>query len=529
MASEKKKSTTKKTTAKKTNNTKKRVSTTKKTATTAKKKTNTPKKNTTTVKKSTVVNKTNEKKSYVKTQKISIEENKVLVELKNILNTIKKFFKSLKDKYNKTDKYIKWLINVSIVCVLFLIVIGIMALTQKKYYESKTVFYDSYNGVVVDNSNAVVVGTTDVKETIFDTNVKDNSHGKITKYDYKGNIEFQNIHDKGYATAFNSVISVEDGYIVVGTGVFSEEEKNNEGKEALIIKYDKDGEIVWEKFYHVLTDTSFKKVIEVEDGYVAVGQSIYANLEVGNHTTGGAIIVKYDKEGNEIWHNNHGGTKSGNFNDVVSVNGEYYAVGKDGTDWGNIVKFDKNGKYLWHKNYSYTDGTGLQGIAYNDGYLYVVGSKKILDASIGDNDDRSTTNTDAVFIKFDLEGNIIFEKLFGGSNYEKYNSILVYHNNFYIVGHICSTDAGLKVIKSTNDKMSGLIVRYDINGYILKKEVFGGSNNDNLTDIDTDGISLYAVGYSNSKDGNINKNSNGKDYRGKLIKLNSKFKTMYVK
>ena len=50
--------------------------------------------------------------------------------------------------------------------------------------------------------------------------------------------------------------------------------------------------------------------------------------------------------------------------------------------------------------------------------------------------------------------------------------------------------------------MTGLIVRYDINGNILKKEVLGGSNNDNLTNIATDGISFYVVGYSNSNNGN---------------------------
>ena len=73
----------------------------------------------------------------------------------------------------------------------------------------------------------------------------------------------------------------------------------------MIIKYDKDGNIVWEKFYHVVTYTRFNKVIETSDGYVAIGQSIYANMEMGNNTTGGGIIVKYDKDGNEIWHNNH--------------------------------------------------------------------------------------------------------------------------------------------------------------------------------------------------------------------------------
>lgn len=471
------------------------------------------------------IKKTNTKKNTSKKKNIQ-KKNINKVTNNNIFDRVKNFFKDMLVKYKKLTKPIKLLIIVFGICLVVLILDGLLFLANRNINSGK-VFYNSYSSVVSDDSNTVLVGTTDSKETDNESLLKDNSRGKIVKYDYKGNIEFQKIYTKGIASSFKSVISVEDGYIVVGTAIFTEEEKDNQGQEAIIIKYSKDGDIVWEKYYSVLTNTNFSKVIEIEDGYVAVGQSIYANLEVGNHTTGGAIIVKYDKDGNEIWHNNHGGTKSGNFNDVVYTESGIYAVGKDGTDWGNLVKYDLDGKYLWHKNYAYTDSSGFMGIAYLNDNLYVVGSKKILKDE--NDDDRNTLNTDALFIKYDLDGNIVFEKTFGGSSYEKYNSILVYHNNFYIVGHICSNDAGLKLTNDLTDEMTGLVVRYDINGYILKKEIFGGSNNDNLTGIATDGISFYVSGYSNSKDGNIAVNNNGKDYLGKLIKLNSKFKTIYVR
>ena len=113
--------------------------------------------------------------------------------------------------------------------------------------------------------------------------------------------------------------------------------------------------------------------------------------------------------------------KSGNFNDIVEVDGNFYVVGKDATDSANIIKYDKDGKYQWHKNYSYTDGIGFTGITYYDNSLYVVGSKKILPEGTTDSDDRDTTNTDGLFIKYDLDGNIVFEKCFGGKNYERYS------------------------------------------------------------------------------------------------------------
>ena len=462
-----------------------------------------------------------EKTSKKETKKV--KEKKIKVKEKSNENILKRIIK----KFKSFTLPVKVLIIVSFVCGIVLVIEGVLALNHKGYLDRHTVYYESYNGVEMDGDYIVVVGGSDLKHGSF-TNSKDNERGKIVKYNEKGEVKFEKTYTRGISTTFTSVTSVSDGYIVTGTGIFSEEEQKSEGKEAVIIKYSKSGEIIWEKFYQVITDTSFNKVIAVSDGYVAIGQSIYANMEMGNHTTGGGIIVKYDFDGNEVWHNNHGGTKSGNFKDIVQVKGDYYVVGKDGADSANIVKFNNKGEYQWHKNYSFTDSVGFTGIAYAEDGLYVVGSKKILEDE--NQEDRTTSNTDALLVKYDMDGNVKFEKTFGGSNYERYNNIIAYHNNFYVVGHTTSKDAGLKITNDKADEMTGFVVRYDINGNILKKEVFGGSNNDNLLDIDTDGVSYYVVGYSNSGDGNIDSSkSNGKDYVGKLIKLNSKFKKLFVK
>ena len=467
--------------------------------------------------------------SIEKIEKVKKVDDNLAVEFESLKKMYSNKKREYKKKYKALSKPYRYLVAVFFICSLILISEGVIIAAGQRISNDGTVFHDSYSAVAVDDGNVVVVGNSDFKYSKLNEYTKGNARGKLIKYNNSGEIVFEKVYEKGLATSFNSIITVSDGYVVAGTGIFSEEEKKNEIKEAFILKYDKNGDLVWEKFYQVLTNTSFNRVKEVPDGYIVVGQSIYANMEVGNQENGGGIIVKYDRDGNQLWHNHHGGTKSGNFNDFVVVNNEIYVVGKDGADAGNLVKFSSNGEYLWHKNYVYTDSFGFGGIAYLDNNLFVVGSKKILPQGTGDNDDRSTSNTDAVLVKYDLDGNLVMEKTFGGSSYERYNRILLYHGNFYVVGHICSHDAGLKVTGDFSE-MTGLVVRYDRNGNILKKETFGGSNNDNITDIATDGISFFAVGYSNSGDGNITVNkSNGKDYFGELLKLNSRFKKMYSK
>ncbi len=437
--------------------------------------------------------------------------------------------KNVKKEPLFSKKTKKTLIIVSILCGGIILLEMIYFVYHRIQVDKNTIYYDSLNSVVIDNLDIVAVGSSNFRYSRYNNYTKGLEKAKFIKYDKDGKVIFEKMYEKGLNTTFSSIIAVEDGYVVVGSGEFSEQEQQNGAREAIILKYDQEGNLIWEKFYQVVTNTRFNKVIKTSDGYVAVGQSIYANMEMGNHTTGGGIIMKYDFDGNVVWYNNHGGIKSGNFNDIVEVNGDFYVVGKDATDSANIIKYNSNGEYQWHKNYSYTDGIGFTGIAYLDNALYVVGSKKILPEGTGDDDDRNTENTDALLVKYDLNGNILLEKNFGGSSYERYNSVIVYRDHLYIVGHTSSSDAGMK-ITTDGELMTGILVCYDKDGNIIKKESFGGNNNDNLTDIYTDGVSLYITGYSNSKNGNmVTSKNNGKDYFGKVIKLDFKFRELMVK
>lgn len=463
----------------------------------------------------------NIKNVFKKKNKDVVVKGKAVKKSDDKVNNKKPLFSSKKTKIA--------FIVVAIICGLIIIAESIMLVLHFMDVEKNTTYYDMYNSVTLDDTDILAVGQSDFRYSDDYSYTKDYVKAKLIKYDKNGKILFEKMYEKGITTTFNSVITVDDGYIVVGSGIFSDKEMEAEGREAFIVKYDKDGNIVWENFYSVLTNTAFNKVILVDDGYIAIGQSIYANFEMGNHTTGGGIIVKYGFDGKEKWHNNHGGTKSGSFNDIVKVGSDFYVVGKDGVDSANIVKYDKTGKYLWHKNYRYTDALGFTGITYVDNSLYVVGSKKILPEGTTDEDDRTTDNTDCLLVKYDLEGTIVFEKAFGGSSNERYNSIVSYHNNLYVVGHTTSKDAGL-IIDTDGELLTGIAVRYDIDGNILKKVVYGGSNNETLTDIVTDGVSLFVSGYSNSKDSTVGTSKdNGKDYFGRIVKSDLKFRKLMVK
>lgn len=424
----------------------------------------------------------------------------------------------------KTRKILKCVV---FACIGLIIVEGIYLLVLKNTILRGT-YYDVLNSVCLDGTDMVAVGSSDFKHSKENKHI-DKTKAKIVKYDKNGTILFEKMYNDGINSTFNSVISVEDGYVAVGSYEKNNEQTKEDLKDAIIVKYDKEGKELWSQTFSSLSNTKFNKVISVEDGYVVIGQSIYANMEMGNSTEGGGVILKYSKDGELLWKSFHGGTKSASFNGIVEVNGWLYVVGRDGTDFGNIVQFNSNGAYQWHKNYRYTDTLGLSDIVYKNDRLYAVGSKEIFDTDVTDDSDRNTTNTDALLICFGLDGEVIFEKTFGGSNMERFNSAVVYRNNIIAVGSSNSDDSGLKIF-TDGTKTAGILVKYDLNGNSENKMVLGGSNTDNITNVITDYSNLYVTSYTNSKDGNISTRSdNGKDYFGRLIKLDSRLHILFTK
>lgn len=423
--------------------------------------------------------------------------------------------KNVQEMRDQRLSKILWVII--ILCIVIVVIEGCVFLYVKNKQEQNTVYYDAFQMSASDGDRIVAVGSSDFRKSKLNPYTDGIEKGRLAVFDKNGEIQLEVQYDKGIASTFTSVLVIDDGYLVTGSGEYSDYQRENHLRDAFLIKYDKSGNKIWEKYYGVLSNTRFNKVIQTSDGYVVIGQSLYESMEVGNHTTGGGVIVKYDFDGNEVWHNNHGGNKSGNFNGIVEVKGNFYVVGKDAADSGNLIKFDKNGKYVWHKNYSYTDSLGFQDIAYLNDRLYVVGSKKILKDENAE--DRTTDNTDAILISYDMKGNIKKEELFGGSKKERFNDIEVMDDHLYLIGVSNSLDSDLKIEleESEEEITSGFMMVYDQDFNRLNSVTLGGTKNDVVNHMTTSGNQFYVSGYFTSKDGNISSGNNGKDYFGKAL------------
>ena len=355
-----------------------------------------------------------------------------------------------------SEKRKKILSVVIITCFVIIIVEVILMAGYKLSLERNVNRLNSISDIAKIDNGYIAVGLSDfhnshfINEEYYDytdetSNEKQRiitTQARIAKYDENLKVVWENTIKAKYDSAFNSVLVDDDGYVAVGSFAKDIEQVKANTQTAIIVKYDKTGKLMWKNTYSNLSDTKFNKVIKDGDNYIVIGQSIYENLEMGNHITGGGIIVRYNNKGEILEWNNYGGNKSGTFNDIISVDDGYIVCGKDAVNYGVVVKFSKDfqrevddtnlisKKVLWNKTYSNTDNTGFTSMLLVDDVIYTVGAVNVSN----DKDDSGNTifKYDAAIVKYDLTGKYLETITLNDSVHHQFNSIISNGKELYL-------------------------------------------------------------------------------------------------
>lgn len=407
--------------------------------------------------------------------------------------------------------------------LLFVLIIGIDAirgLSQNGTLSHTNSGHDILNDILLDRSDIVMVGSSDFKYSKVNSPLKKKQEAKIIRMDSKGTTLFEKAYETESNSSFASVSLLSDGYLAVG----SQTTEGTGTSKAILVKYDKEGNVVWDRSYASHGNAEFLEAIPVADGIWVVGSGSKSEKDSSEQY---GLVTKYDLSGQLVFEKLYEENPSVYRGGVV-VGTYLYVVGRQKEDMGILSCYAQDGTYQWTKEYEHTDSFGFTDVVFFENSLYVVGAKKILPNN-DENESRETENTDALLLRYSLEGNVLFEKVFGGSGFERYQSVITYGQKLMAVGFSSSKDSGLKIF-TDGKKRTGILVKFDSNGNIEGKTVFGGSNNDYLTSITTDNSNLYITASTNSKDGNIMTTlDNGRDSFGRLVKIDSRLRILFLR
>jgi hypothetical protein len=323
-------------------------------------------------------------------------------------------------------------------------------------------------------------------------------------------IEWEKKHGGPYTDGFNSVAATNDGGFVA-TGIYNVGNFNY-----WIQKMDANGNAEWSKNYGGTNQDKAKSIFQTDEGgYVVGGTSGSNNGDVtDNHGMDDAWILKLNTLGEIIWKKSFGGSSYDGISKLLSLSdGNFLALGLTSSDDGDLagintvsffgesniwlIKLDTDGNIIWQKTYGgISHDAGYDIIAMPDGGFAIAGTEA---NAIG-----LESAYDVFVSRIDADGNELWKNTFGYDDYDRAYTLIATENNDIII-------AG-STLSSTFPEFNGggtdaIIAKLDGNtGNTIWHKAIGGSLSEWFTSITKYNDLYILAGTSSSTDGDISNN-----------------------
>lgn len=356
----------------------------------------------------------------------------------------------------------------------------------------------------------------------------------IVKLDASGNVEWENTIGGAFIDDANAVRQMEDGtYIIAGTSssLASEDKSENttSARDAWVMKLNAQGVIIWEDTLVADQFDQSPSLVVTNDQGVLVGvassSGIGGDKTVPTNGESDYWIIKYSGDGNIEWQRSIGGSGS-DFMDAIDktsdggyilggassspVSGDKTQPSQGANDYW-IVKVDSEGNVLWDKTYGGNNNDRLTSVYETLDGGFILGGSSDSDAS-GDKSEENLGGDDYWVVRTDSAGSIIWENTIGGSQDEANGfTIPLLTGDFLVTGWSNSDISGDKT-ENSNGEFDYWIVQLNDSGETIQDSSIGGEGNELLFrgELSSYPENLFLVGQSSSEiSGDVTDQHNG--------------------
>lgn len=270
-------------------------------------------------------------------------------------------------------------------------------------------------------------------------------------------------------------------------------------------------QIVWEQNYG---GSSIDELVQIKGGLnseiLLIGSTLSNDQDI--ETVFGqkdAILINTDIDGSINWVLSAGGSANDEFRSAIQLEtGDWFVIGKsssidfditDGneSEQGLLCKVSPSGELIWCKTYGEDEDDEFFSISQtSSGNLLLSGA--VDNENLFPEDVLRHSNQDFWLLELSPEGNVIWEKKYGGTDGEQaFDHIQDESGNIYMTGYAISDDMDLDINYGLKDIW---VVKTDSAGNIIWKESYGGSSFDEGKKLLLANNTLFVVGSTFSND-----------------------------
>lgn len=247
-----------------------------------------------------------------------------------------------------------------------------------------------------------------------------------------------------------------------------------------------------------------------DSGYIAVGYTTSLDGDITDpHGDWDVWIIKIDSDGTLQWQKTYGGSSSDNAYSIIDDGTGYviagYTYSSDIDVIGNhglsdvwVFKIDYEGNMVWQKCYGGTSGDYATSIKKTVDGGYIIAARSLsIDGDVTGNHGGG----DIWIVKIDEVGVIEWEQCYGGIDLDVSWDIIQSNTGDYLVaGDAFSFDSDICVL------------RLDSSGALIWEQTFGGTDDEEgYSIVETNDNKILIAGYAESADGDILFNHGARD------------------